>query len=348
MTPLRVSIVGGSGYAGGELVRLLSFHPHVVLGQITSKRQAGRPVSLAHPNLRNVCRLDFCPEEDLRPCDLLFLCLPHGRAMETIDRYVALAPRLIDLSADFRLRAAGDYDTWYGAPHACPDRLGEFVYGLPELHREELREARRAAIPGCNATAAILALHPLFRRDLADPSFTVIETKAGSSEGGAASSEASHHPERSGCVRSYKPTGHRHTAEIAQELGRGRPVTIHFSATAVEMVRGILATCHVRLNSPMEERDIWRIYREEYGQEPFIRIVKDRHGIHRHPEPKILAGSNHCDIGFEKDPHGDRLVVMSAIDNLMKGAAGQAVQVLNLMNGWPETTALEFPGLHPI
>jgi N-acetyl-gamma-glutamyl-phosphate/LysW-gamma-L-alpha-aminoadipyl-6-phosphate reductase len=180
-----------------------------------------------------------------------------------------------------------------------------------------------------------------------DLGHTVIEAKVGSSEGGAEVAEASHHPERSGCVRSYQPTGHRHTAEMIQELGRGR-ASFHFSATAVEMVRGVLATSHVFLTEALDDRAIWRLYRDAWGAEPFIRIVNARQGIHRLPEPKLLAGTNYCDIGWQRDAHSRRLVVISAIDNLMKGAAGQAVQAMNLMMGWDETAGLTFPGLHPV
>jgi N-acetyl-gamma-glutamyl-phosphate/LysW-gamma-L-alpha-aminoadipyl-6-phosphate reductase len=255
---------------------------------------------------------------------------------------------VIDLSADFRLTDPAAYPVWYGCPHPRPDLLGRFVYGIPELHRGEMASAAWVSSAGCNATAVILALHPLFERGLVDRERTVAETKVGSSEGGASASDASHHPERSGCVRSYKPTAHRHAAEMAQELGRNGPATIHFSATAVEMVRGVLATCHVFLDQDVPEKTIWQVYREAYGREPFIRIVKARDGVHRFPEPKLLSGSNFCDIGFERDPASDRLVVISAIDNLMKGAAGQAVQAFNIMHGLPETAGLGVPGLHPI
>jgi LysW-gamma-L-alpha-aminoadipyl-6-phosphate/LysW-L-glutamyl-5-phosphate reductase len=348
MSRLRVSIVGGSGYVGGELLRLLLAHPDAEVQRVTSERKAGTPVTVLHPNLRRVTDLLFSSSASLEPCDVLFLCLPHGRAMADIDRYLALAPRLIDLSADFRLNDPAAYPVWYGRPHPRPDLLPRFVYGIPELHREEMVSAAWVSSAGCNATAVILALYPLFRNGLADRTRTVVEAKVGSSEGGATVSDGSHHPERSGCVRSYKPTGHRHAAEMAQELGRPEPVTVHFSATAVEMVRGVLATCHVFLDQDVPEKAIWQVYREAYGQEPFIRIVKARDGVHRFPEPKLLSGSNFCDIGFERDPHTNRLVVVSAIDNLMKGAAGQAVQAFNIMHGLPETAGLEFPGLHPI
>ena len=340
---IRVAIVGGSGYTGGELLRLLLFHPECQVEQVTSERFAGKFVHNAHPNLRGVTRLKFCAVIELAACDVLFLCLPHGRTMGSIDDFQALAPRLIDLSADFRMNSAQSYQRWYGSEHARPELLGTFVYGVPELHRDAIRTADRVACAGCNATASTLAVRPLTRRELVES--VVIEVKAGSSEGGNTASDASHHPERSGVVRSYRPTGHRHVGEMHQSLG---DLPIHFSATSIEMVRGILATCHVFLTEPLDEKAVWKIYREDYAAEPFVRIVKERSGIHRYPEPKLLAGTNYCDIGFERDTASNRLVVMSAIDNLMKGAAGQAVQCLNIMHGFQETSGLAFPGLHPV
>ena len=340
---IRVAIVGGSGYTGGELLRLLLFHPECQVEQVTSERFAGKFVHNAHPNLRGVTRLKFCAVSELAACDVLFLCLPHGRTMGSIDDFQALAPRLIDLSADFRMNNAQSYQRWYGSEHARPELLGTFVYGVPELHRDAIRTADRVACAGCNATASTLAVRPLTRRELVES--VVIEVKAGSSEGGNTASDASHHPERSGVVRSYRPTGHRHVGEMHQSLG---DLPIHFSATSIEMVRGILATCHVFLTEPLDEKAVWKIYREDYAAEPFVRIVKERSGIHRYPEPKLLAGTNYCDIGFERDTASNRLVVMSAIDNLMKGAAGQAVQCLNIMHGFQETSGLAFPGLHPV
>ena len=340
---IAASIVGASGYSGGELLRLLLRHPRFEVAQATSQQHAGRFVHGVHPNLRGATRLEFCPVSELTSCDVLFLCLPHGQAAARIDEFRGLAPRIIDLSADFRLRDPSDYDTWYGRTHPRPELLSDFVYGIPELHRERLRETRLAACAGCNATASILALAPLCAHG--GVGSVVIEVKAGSSEGGASASPGSHHPERSGSVRSYRPTGHRHVAEMRQELPA---VEIHFSATSIEMVRGILATCHVFFENAPDEKALWRIYRDAYREEPFVRIVKERNGIHRYPEPKLLSGTNYCDIGFERDPHSERVVVVSAIDNLMKGAAGQALQVCNLMHGLPETQGLEFTGLHPI
>ena len=340
---IRASIAGASGYTGGELLRLLLGHPEFEVAQVTSERNAGRFVHGPHPNLRGATRLKFSSLTELSPCDVLFLCLPHGETAPRIDDFRRLAPRIVDLSADFRLREAAGYDTWYGRRHPRPELLREFVYGIPELHREPLRDARLVACAGCNATAAVLALAPLCARGGVES--VVIEVKAGSSEGGAGSRPASHHPERSGSVRSYRPTGHRHVAEMRQELEADE---IHFSATSIEMVRGILATCHVFLHDAPDDKTLWRIYRSAYRDEPFVRIVKERSGIHRYPDPKLLTGTNYCDIGFERDPHSSRVVVMSAIDNLMKGAAGQALQACNLMHGLPETQGLEFTGLHPI
>ncbi|HXV64612.1 MAG TPA: N-acetyl-gamma-glutamyl-phosphate reductase, partial [Vicinamibacteria bacterium] len=321
---ISVSIVGASGYVGGELLRLLLAHPEVELAQITSERLFGRYATRAHPNLRGRTQLAFTRIEDLEPCDLLFCCLPHGETMERMPDLRLKAGRIIDLSADFRLSAPEAYERFYGKSHLHPQWLSEFVYGIPELHREEMRTARYVSSAGCNATVTILALRPLFRRELVEPGRTVVEVKVGSSEAGNQASDATHHPERSGCVRSFKPTGHRHVAEILQELGLEEAASLYFSVTAVEMVRGALATCHVVLKDDLPEKDIWRLYREDYGNEPFVRIVKERDSIHRYPEPKLVAGTNYCDIGFEREDGTRRLVVMSAIDNLGKGAAGQA------------------------
>jgi len=343
---LKVAIAGGSGYAGGELLRLLLGHPEVEVQQVTAESAAGRYVRSIHPNLRGRTDLKFVPLSELKPCDLLFLALPHGMAMERINELAELAPRIIDLSADFRLHSAEDYVRWYGKEHPTREWLSRFVYGIPELHREEIRNTAYATGAGCNATVTILGLKPLFAHDLVESA--VVEVKVGSSEGGNKPSLASHHPERSGAMRSFAPTGHRHVAEIEQELNFGRKPEVHLSATSVEMVRGILMTAHCFLREKVEERDVWRLYREAYGDEPFIRIVHERRGIYRHPEPKILAGSNYCDVGFEVDESSNRLVVIAALDNLMKGAAGNGVQAMNVMCGFSESAGLEFAGLHPI
>jgi N-acetyl-gamma-glutamyl-phosphate/LysW-gamma-L-alpha-aminoadipyl-6-phosphate reductase len=345
---VKVSIVGGSGYIGGELVRLALGHPEVSLFQVTSESHRGRYVHTVHPNLRRVSDQKFVSVSELAPCDVLFLSLPHGEAMKRIGEFQRLAPKLIDVSGDFRLRRAEDYQTWYGVEHPHPALLDEFVYGLPELHRQQLREARWASGVGCSASAVILGLYPLVLRGVIDLDQIIVEVKFGSSAAGNTPSPATHHPERSGVLRSFQPTGHRHTAEIEQELSLNGRATVHLSGTSYDGVRGILATAHVFLKDQLEERDIWRIYREVYGAEPFIRIVKEAKGVYRYPEPKILAGTNFCDVGFEKDARGRRLVVISALDNLMKGGAGTALQAMNLLLGLPETMGLGFAGLHPI
>ncbi len=340
---IRVAIAGASGYAGGELLRILLAHPDAQVAQVTSERLAGKFVHRVHPNLRGLTRLKCASLAELSRTDVLFSCLPHGESARRIDDFRAVAGRIVDLAADFRLADPAAYERFYGQPHARPELLGRFVGGIAELNRAALQGADLVACAGCNATATILALNPLCQAGVAQSA--VVEVKVGSSEAGNRASAASHHPERSGAIRSYKPTGHRHLAEIQAAL----PVPVHFSATSVEMVRGILATCHVFVDpdAGLDDKALWKIYRRAYASEPFVRIVKERAGIHRYPDPNILAGSNYCDVGFEADPDANRVVALSAIDNLMKGAAGQAVQAFNLMHGLPERRGLEFPGLHP-
>jgi N-acetyl-gamma-glutamyl-phosphate/LysW-gamma-L-alpha-aminoadipyl-6-phosphate reductase len=349
MSRPQVAVVGGSGYIGGELVRLLLQHPAVALTQVTSESQQGKFVHSVHPNLRHLTRLKFISLEQLQPCDLLFLALPHGMVQTRLAMFRQLSPRIIDLSSDFRLRDVQLYKTWYSHDHVCPELLPQVVYGMPELHREALVSAALVSGTGCLATATILGLYPLARAGVLSPARPlVIEAKVGSSAAGNTPSLASHHPERQGAVRSFEPTGHRHTAEIIQELSATVPLTVHFSATAIEMVRGVLVTAHVLLEQPLTEKDIWGMYRDAYKGEPFMRIVKERRGVYRYPEPKILAGTNFCDVGFECDPQSNRVVVISALDNLVKGGAGTGVQAMNCMLGLDETTGLQFPGLHPI
>lgn len=346
MSDIRASIVGGSGYGGGEVVRLLLSHPQVQVTQVTSESHVGQYLYNVHPNLRGRSAIQFTSLDQLVPCDVLFLALPHGETQKQIDRFAELAPRIVDLSADFRLHDPALYTRWYGEPHRAPEWLARFVYGLPELHREEMRKANYVSGVGCNATASILALLPLARANLLDTARPIIvDIKVGSSEGGNSASIASHHPERSGSVRSFAPVGHRHTAEVEQELGLSN---VHLSITSIEMVRGVLATAHCFLRAGITEKDLWRAFRGAYKGEPFVRIVKDKTGIYRYPEPKILSGSNYADVGFELDESISRAVSLCAIDNLMKGAAGSAVQAMNLMCGFEETAGLDFPGLHPV
>lgn len=344
---IRAAIAGASGYAGGELLRLLLSHPEVEVVQITSETYAGQFAYFVHPNLRGRTNLKFSRLVELAPCDLLFLALPHGRSMNQIEKYASMAERVIDLSADFRLRNPADYPVWYEQKHPAPEWLDRFVYGAPELHRSELAGTRYATGTGCNAMVSLLALYPVVKQGLVREA--ILDVKAGSSEGGAKPGLASHHPERAGVVRSYALAQHRHMAELIQELDLDPLQNIlHLSITSIGTVRGALATCHCLLHEELDEKDVWKLYREAYGDEPFIRLVRAKRGIHRFPEPKILSGSNYCDIGFEMDPGHRRLVVVAAIDNLMKGAAGNAVQVMNIMCNFTETLGLEFPGLHPI
>lgn len=340
---MRASVIGGSGYIGGELVRLLLQHPHVEIAQVTSSRFAGRPLHFVHPNLRGQTDLRFVPDQEVAACDALFLALPHGVGMKSIERWIGLAPRLIDLSADFRLRNPTDYDTYYDEPHSAPEWLERFVYGAPEVHRDRLGEARHIAVPGCIANTSLLALYPLVRAGLLSGD-VFVDGRVGSSAAGNEPSLSTHHPERSGAVRVFKATDHRHTAEIRQVCG----AAVHMTATAIEAVRGVQAVCQVILSQPMTEKEVWGVYRGAYGDEPFIRLVKQRAGVYRLPEPKILSGTNYCDIGFELSADGRRLVVISALDNLVKGGAGNAIQCLNITAGWDEREGLRFPGLHPI
>ena len=339
---MKVGVIGAGGYAGGELLRILLGHPEV--GEIVagSESLAGKPVTVAHPNLRKRTQLEFVRYDDVAGCDVVFLALPNGA--HRLIELRARAKVVIDLSSDHRLGNAAVYREWYEAEHPHPELLGTAVYGIPELHRADLAGATLITGAGCNATASILALLPLARAGLIDATRPiVIECKVGSSEGGREPGEDSHHPERVGVVRSFKPVGHRHTAEIEQELG----VRVQLSVTAVELVRGVLATAHVPVKAGLDDKACWRAYREAYAAEPFVRIVKERSGIFRYPEPKLLAGSNFADVGFAIDPRGDRVVALCAIDNLVKGASGNGVQAMNVACGFAETAGLEFPGLHP-
>jgi len=341
---IRVSILGGSGYAGGELLRILLSHPNVQIAQVTSRQFVGQSVSVVHPNLRKMTDLLFVQPERLTKCDVLIVALPNAVSMEHMKAYKKLAPKIIDLGADFRLHSQKTFQKWYHKPHLTPMLLPKFVYGIAELHREAIVKAALVACAGCEATVSILALYPLYKHKLIEQN-VIIDAKMSSSQAGMSVSLSSHHPERAGVVRSYMPTGHRHTAEIEQELPG---LTVAISATAIDMVRGLLVTIHTIPKEGITEKDIWKAYRDVYGKEPFIRIVKESTGLYRYPEPKILQGTNYCDIGFEMDRHTNRLVVIAAIDNLVKGTAGQAVQAMNLMSGLVETTGLEFAGLHPI
>jgi len=341
---MKVAVVGGSGYVGGELLRLLLRHPDVELVQVTSDSMAGRPLGRAHPNLRKATTLTFSPHAELKGADVTFVATPHGESMDRMPALLASNEFVVDLSADFRLKDPAAFAAYYPTAHTHPELLAESVFGLPELHRAEIRKAKLIAVPGCIATAAILAIRPLVGAGFLDGRPIVVDAKSGSSASGQDAGPAGRHAERSGVMRAYAPSGHRHTAEVEQETG----LPVALSCHAVEAVRGVLATVHAFASRPVEEKELWRTYRAAYGNEPFVRIVHESDGIHREPEPKILAGTNYCDIGFAVDAHAQRVVGLAALDNLMKGAAGNAVQCYNVRRGIPETTGLDFLGLHPV
>jgi len=337
------SVVGGSGFTGGELLRLLAGHPEFEVAQATSRSKENKTVGNAHPNLRGL-DLRFSSPEDLESVDVLFAATPHGVSMGQIDEFQEAADTVVDLSADFRLDTEAQYDEWYDG-HERPELLDEAVYALPELTRDELPGADLIASGGCNATATILGLKPLFDADvLSGDEQVVVDVKVGSSEGGAGGGAASSHPERSGVVRPYAPTGHRHEAEIEQFLGLSVSFTVH----AVDMTRGASATAHVFPDGPVSKGDLWGAYRGSYEDEPFVELVAGGGGVYRYPEPKAVAGTNRAEVGFELDPGNKRVVVFSAIDNMMKGSAGQAVHAANVALGIEETAGLEFQGLHPV
>jgi N-acetyl-gamma-glutamyl-phosphate/LysW-gamma-L-alpha-aminoadipyl-6-phosphate reductase len=337
----EATVIGGSGYTGGELLRLIVGHPDFQLKQVTSRSKEHRTVTSVHPNLRGDTDARFVHPDDLEETDVLFTATPHGYTMEEMPRLRGYADTVVDLSGDFRLEDPEAYDRWYDE-HPNPGMLDDAVYGIPELYRDELEDASFIAAAGCNATASILALHPLVESGMVDADDDVVlDVKASSSAGGASANTASHHAERSGVVRPYAPTSHRHQAEISQETGLDVDMTVH----AIEMVRGIAATAHVLVEG-VEEKDLWKAYRGAYGDEDFVRIAKSRRGVYRYPEPKIVEGTNYCDVGFEV---GDgRIVAFSALDNMMKGSAGMAVQAANIAVGFDETAGLEFGGMHPV
>ncbi|MDR0493712.1 MAG: N-acetyl-gamma-glutamyl-phosphate reductase [Nitrososphaerota archaeon] len=349
---MKIGIIGGSGYVGSELLRLLLMHPEVEVTMVTSRQNAGEFIFNMHPNLRGLTQLKFVPQdlsELQKNCDLIFTATPHGGSQTLVPPLLEAGLKVIDMSADFRLKNPADYETYYGWKHVQPEMLKQAVYGLPELHRDEIKSAQLIACPGCEATAAILGLAPLVRAGLVDPDKIVVDLKVGSSGGGSKPSVASHHPERSNGVRPYKVVGHRHIAEVEQELALlGGPVKVSFTPHAVNMVRGILATIHTFPKQPLTSKDLWRALRGMYGDEPFIRLVKYLKGPYQLPDPKIVVGTNFCDVGFEIDEHAGRLIMFSALDNMVKGAAGQGVQCLNILMGIDETTSLKSTGFHPI
>jgi LysW-gamma-L-alpha-aminoadipyl-6-phosphate/LysW-L-glutamyl-5-phosphate reductase len=352
---VKVGILGASGYAGGELVRIILRHGKVDLAYATSRRYTGEYLFRVHPNLRGVTDLQFVandPSKLSRNADLVFAALPHGESLKFIPQLVSSGVKIVDLSADFRLRAPEDYERWYGYKHPAPELLDKFVYSVPELNKEEISRTALASSPGCMAITSILAMAPLLKQRSVpiDKKHIVVDAKIASSGAGGKPSIATHFSERYGVVRPYKPTGHRHTGEIEQTLSQaaGEKVTVSMSAHAINQVRGILSTCHLFYDGELQNSDVWKMYRAVYSDQPFIRMVRDKKGPFRLPDPKVVIGSNYCDVGFEIDEWGHRIVVFGAIDNLLKGAAGNAVQVMNIMQGFDEKQGLDEIPLHPV
>lgn len=339
---IRAGVVGASGYVGGELLRLLLGHPEVEVAAAVSTRLPGRRVDTAHPNLRARTDLVFGREEDVSGLDVVLLATPHRETMRILPRYLDRAKIIIDLSGDFRIADPAIYERYYGVVHEAPQLLGDFVPGCPELARTRLRTADRISVPGCMATAAVLALAPIAAAGLIEPTVD-IDARTGSSGSGATAGPHNLHAERSGALRIFATGGHRHEAEVAALCG----LQARLTATGVEAVRGVQVICRTALTRDVANAEIYALYRTHYCAEPFVRIVAQRRGPYRLPEPKILLGSNFCDVGFAVDREAGRLLAIAALDNLVKGGAGAAVQSLNIRMGWPERLGLEFTGLHP-
>jgi N-acetyl-gamma-glutamyl-phosphate/LysW-gamma-L-alpha-aminoadipyl-6-phosphate reductase len=340
---MKASVVGASGYVGGDLLRILLGHPHVELQEVTSDRHQGSPVGLVHPNLRGVTDLRFSSADELNPCDVLFIALPHGESMRRMRALLALAPLVIDLTADFRIRDADLYAEYHREPHAAPELVDSFVTGCPELNAAAIPGADRIAVPGCMANAAMLALAPVASAGLL-AGLVHVDARTGSSGSGRRASERNGHAERSGAMRVFAVARHRHEAEIRQLTG----LHVQMSATGVEAVRGVQVLARAPLTEAVDHRDLRALYRQAYGDAPFVRLVAQRRGTFRYPDPKVLLGSNFCDVGFEVTADGRAVVLISALDNLVKGAGGNAVQCLNVRAGWAEDAGLRFPGLHPV
>ena len=335
----RVAIVGATGYTGSELVRLLAGHPRVELEAITSESRAGEPFSAVHPAFRGI---EERPLESIgqlagHDLDLVFLALPHRVSMGFVKEHGLDGFRIVDLSGDFRLASPETYETWYDTPHAAPDLLAEAVFGLPELNRAAIRGARLVANPGCYPTSAILALAPLLRRGLIRPGGIVIDSKSGVTGAGARAKPGTHFPRVFGNFAAYGLLGHRHTPEIEQALGQaaGATVELLFTPHLLPVDRGILTTAYARPTGDADPAAVAAALAEAYADEPFVRVCDQP------PSIKDVRGSNYCDVFATADPRTGRVLTVSVIDNLVKGAAGQAVQNLNIMFGWPETTGLE-------
>lgn len=343
---LRIGILGASGYTGAELVRLLAHHPQIEIRLLTADRQAGRPLAEVFPHLGglDLPGLVKIEDADWSDLDLVFCGLPHGTTQEI----VAALPRhlkVVDLSADFRLRDPATYAEWYGHEHRAPELQQEAVYGLTELNREAVRPARLVANPGCYPTTSQLPLVPLLEAGAIEPSDIIIDAKSGVSGAGRDAKQANLYAEVTEGIHAYGVAGHRHAPEIEQGLSEaaGRPITVNFTPHLMPMSRGILATIYVRLASGAGAEDLHRVLGERYAGERFVRVLP----VGAVPATRHVRGSNHCLIGVFADRVPGRAILLSVTDNLVKGASGQAVQNMNLMAGFKEWTGLEQEALFP-
>ncbi|MFO8025940.1 N-acetyl-gamma-glutamyl-phosphate reductase [Thiohalophilus sp.] len=342
---IKAGIVGGTGYTGVELLRLLALHSQVDLHLITSRSEAGQPVADMFPNLRGVVDLAFSNPDpgQLAECDVVFFATPHGVAMNTAAELLDKGVRIIDLGADFRIKDVGEWEKWYGMAHSAPQLVAEAVYGLPEMNREAIREARLIACPGCYPTAVQLGFLPLIEQGLVNIDQLVADAKSGVSGAGRKANVGTLLGEASENMKAYGVAGHRHLPEIVQGLTRaaGQPVGLTFVPHLTPMIRGIHATLYARLSGPA--KGLQALYSERYAGEPFVDILPPD----SHPETRSVKGANHCRIALHRPGDGDTVVVLSVIDNLVKGASGQAIQNMNLMFGLDETAGLNTIGLLP-
>jgi N-acetyl-gamma-glutamyl-phosphate reductase len=347
--PIRVAVVGATGYTGGELLRLLTGHPRVTVTAVTSEQSAGKSVADVFPSLARIIHLPlaaFNAEKIAGDVDFAFVALPSGAAMDAAAALAATGCRVVDLSPDYRFLDPTVYQRWYGGPHRHQKLLAKAVYGLPELHRRKIAKARVVGNPGCYPTGALIALAPLASKGLLKPgSPIIIDAKSGISGAGRGASLPYHFPEANEGMMAYKVGRHRHQPEIVQEVTRlaRRATPVLFTPHLAPMTRGIFCTIYVETTKPLSSERVASWYRSVYRNEPFVRVLEPGES----PQTKAVWGSNYCDIGAVADPETNRVVLMAAIDNLVKGAAGQAIQNMNLMCGFPETLGLSAPPVFP-
>ncbi|MBQ9915297.1 MAG: N-acetyl-gamma-glutamyl-phosphate reductase [Clostridia bacterium] len=343
---IRVGILGATGYAGSELVRLLLQHGGVELTMLTSKSYEGQKMSEVYPALKGVCDITLSspePEKVKENCDVVFTALPHGASKEVIPKLYELGLKVIDLSGDYRYNDQAVYEAWYKQPHSSPELLKESVYGLPELHRDEIKKTRLVGNPGCYTTCSILGLAPLLKNGAVSCKHIIIDAKSGVSGAGRGLAVDYHFCECTENMKAYKVATHRHTSEIEQELSlvAGEDITLSFTPHLVPMKRGIYATIYAELTEMKSKEELLSMYHEFYKDEPFVRIYDE--GL---PESNHVSGSNFVDIGLCVDERLGRVIIISTIDNLVKGAAGQAIQNMNLICGFPETQGLLGAGFY--